>query len=571
MRKNHARHNRRMFPVFVVVAAMAALSSCSSRLGWGVLLWSTDDPFIPSGTVLPVYIQSNIDRVWVVGLPDGLLTSSGMDKLEVPLGHLELVGNRAQAEARALEFAPFARTYAENLQVGLPIRANPDNNAHRVYRMREGDIIKVLGVSERGIPPVGMGGQPLPGRWYRVLTEDGTVGYTFSYRLRFFEHIGGQIAAPEVAVLETAPAGSDLELLLSGTWRPESYLAMINSGRINLEELVNHWHFNPGQENSVARIAVPGINRTFPHTSIVPSGNRAWRFEGSTLSAQLRSDTQLLVQFTEGGGSVRTLNFVSLPVDIDEVIEGERARRANLHEEIFRNGPVFTSHNFGTIAFGPDGTFTWRGFEDLLVPHHIPRAAQGRGTVSMDLFLAPALEGRYSGAFTMRFAGIDGREVATLRSMYSVDSQGFRMELVPETNIDGVTVTRRAASPMVLFFFADSEVAAETRVRANSELAAETRLDGRFVAETLANVNNNFAVELERRTTPVLPLEARVVIDSDVAAGTARTKPKPNLVGAVYPDSRYSGTEGSTGKDRMKSRFPANNQRRPGLTGSGVL
>jgi len=437
--------------------AIVLLSSCSSRLGWGVLLWATDDPFVPSGTVLPVYIQSNIDRVWVVGLPEGLVTSTGLNRMEVPIAHLELVGNRDRASARAREFAPFAMTYAENLQVGLPIRANPDNNARRVYRMREGDIVKVIDVSARGVPPLGVTGQPLPGRWYRVLTEDGTMGYAFSYRLRFFEHAGGPLVAPELAAAAVL-TGSDLDLLLARTWLPESYLAMINSGRIDLDELSSRWHFNPGWENNVAQVVMPGIDRSFPFTSIVPTGTRSWRFDGTSLSAQLRSDTTLAVQFTEGGGSVRSLNFVSLPVDLDYLIAAETARRTSLYNEILRHGPVFTSNNFGTITFGTNGTFTWSGF-DLLVPQHIPRAAQGNGTVSMDLFLSPALQGSHNGAFSMRFTGNDGREVATLRSMYSIDSQGFRLEIVPEASLDGVTVARRAASPMVLFFFADTEVA----------------------------------------------------------------------------------------------------------------
>jgi len=459
--KKQKRWIRGAFFALAVVVAAATLSSCSSRLGWGVLLWSTDDPFIPSGTVLPVYIRSNIDRVWVVGLPAGVRSRDGLDKMEIPIPHLELVGSRARAESRALEFAPFALTYAENLQVGLPIRAAPDNNAQRVYRLREGEVVKVLALSERGVPPLGVTGQPLPGGWYRLLAEDGTVGYGFSYRLRFFEHTGGALVVPtEFIAIDENPGASDLELLLSRAWVPESYLAMINSRRINLYDLSRRWHFDPGRDTNVAQIATSGVTRSFHYANIVPSGDRAWRFEGTSLLAHLRSDTSLMVQFTEEG-SIRHLNFVSLPFDLEEVIDREQARRKTLHQEILSRGPVFTSSNFGTIAFGPDGSFAWRGF-DLLVPQHISRDAHGGGTVSMDLFLAPALEDRYNGAFTMRFAGSGGRSASTMRAMYSIDSQGIRIEIVPESSVDGVTVARRSASPMVLFFFADHEIAGLT-------------------------------------------------------------------------------------------------------------
>jgi len=445
--------------------AIVALSSCSSREGWGVLLWATDDPFVPSGTVLPVYIRSNIDRVWVVGLPAGMRTSSGLDKMEVPLAHLELVGNRSRAEARALEFGPYAFTYAENLQTGLPIRAHPDNNARRLYRMREGQVVKILGASGRGVPPLGVTGQPLPGNWYRVLSEDGTIGYTFSYRLRLFDRMDVQPAVQDVAAAgifaqeRASPMAAELETLLSRTWWPESYLAMVNSGRINLDELSRRWHFDPGRGTNVAHINVPGVNQFFSYASIVPTGDRSWTFEGTTLSMHLRSENVLTVQFTESGGAIRPLTFVSLPVPIDNIIAEERERRANLYNAIFSRGPAFTSSNFGTIVFGADGSFNWSGF-DLLVPRYIPGTVSGRGTVSMDLFLSPTLADRHSGAFTMSFAGGDGRPAATLRSMYTIDSQGFRIEIVPEASIDGVTVARRAATPMVLFFFADDAAAA---------------------------------------------------------------------------------------------------------------
>ncbi|MDR0316633.1 MAG: SH3 domain-containing protein, partial [Treponema sp.] len=89
----------RFFGLFLL-AICAVFTSCA-RLGWGVLLWSTDEPPIPSGTVLPVYIRSNIDKVWVVGIPDVYRKNSGgLDKMEIPLSRFELVGSRKKARQR---------------------------------------------------------------------------------------------------------------------------------------------------------------------------------------------------------------------------------------------------------------------------------------------------------------------------------------------------------------------------------------------------------------------------------------------------------------------------------------
>jgi hypothetical protein len=442
----------------LLILSGTLLFACSARLGWGVLLWSTEDPPIASGTILPVYIRSNLNKVWVVGLPEGMKRNrDGINKIEIPLSRLELAGSKSKARKRAAAFARYARTYAENLQDGLPIRDNPENTARRVYRLRYGEIIKVLSLAE-GIPAISATGDPLPGDWYRVLAEDGTTGYCFSYRLKLFEHGGGLLAASVPLGDEFSSPDPDLDALLSKTWSPESYLNMVNNQKIDLDDFFHHWCFDPGAETGIARVYIPGVDRTFSYNAIRPDGQRAWRFEGSNLLMHLRSDTTLAVQFTEGeGGGMRTLLFVALPIPVDDLIMQESARRERLYETIFTQGPVFTSNNYGTITFGEEGTFFWQGY-DLLVPQHLPESVTGYGEISIDLFLILALEDRYNGAFTMYFEETDGGETTALQCMYALDNQGFRIEIAPESTIDGNTVVRRAVSPMVLYFFKDDEL-----------------------------------------------------------------------------------------------------------------
>jgi len=447
--------------VFIILACTslyAPLTACSSRLGWGVLLWSIEEPPIPSGTVLPVYIKSNINKVWVVGLPEGWHGGkNGINKIEIPFSRFELVGSKRKANIRAQAFSKYALSYAENLQDGLPVRDTPDNNGRRIYRLRTGEVIKILSAAE-GIPAIGSTGDPLPGEWFKVLTEDGSTGYCFSYRLKLFEHGGGQIAASTTVINEKVE-DPELDMLLSKIWSAEAYLTMINSKRINLEDMSRQWRFDPGQETGLARIFVHDIDNSYSYTGIRPDGNRAWRFEGTNLSMQLRSDTTLAVQFLEGSGSTRTLLFVSLPVSVDDLILQENARRERLYNEIYSQGPVYTSNNYGTITFmgGPPpaggGTFSWRNF-DLLVPRFIPEDIEGDGTILLDLFLDPALEDRYDGAFTLRFSNTR----VALYCMYSLDNEGFRIEIVPDSSIEDVTIVRRGDSPMVLYFFRDTEL-----------------------------------------------------------------------------------------------------------------
>jgi len=397
--------------------------------------------------VLPVYVRSNIDSVWVAGIP-AEYRSGRIDKFEIPLAKLELVGNKNKAALRAEEFAQYAVSYAETLQDGLPIRENPDNNARRVYRLKMGEIIKILN-PVKGVAAVGTTGDPLPGDWYKVLTEEGSVGYCFSYRLRIFEHTGGPLAA--AGTVEQSVEDPDLDRLLTRVWSAETYWTMLNSRRINLDELSRNWGFDPGQDTGIAVIRTKDIEREFSYTAIRSTGSRSWRFEGSSLQMSLRSDTTLAVQFTEGTGILRTLLFVALPASVPDLIIQETARRDQLFSMIYQSGPVFSSHNYGTISFSEDGNFIWTG-NDLLIPQVIPASAAGSGVVDMRLFLSQAVSDRYAGAFTLRFHGI-GTSGAEVNFMYTLDNQGFRLEYVPDTSMDGVVVNRRSSSPLVLYFF----------------------------------------------------------------------------------------------------------------------
>jgi hypothetical protein len=428
------------------------LSSCS-KLGYGVLLWSTEDPVILSGTVLPVYIKSNIDQVWVVGVPESSRTDKkGNTKIEIPLSLLNFAGSKKKARALADEFAYYAPAYAENLQDGLPIRDNPDNGARRVYKLRTGEIIKILDKVE-GNPPISMTGDPLPGDWYKVLTQNGYTGYCFSYRLKIFNHYEGPIQAGHAARID-APPDPDLDMVLSKKWSPESYLQMINASRININEFKKDYRFDPGQDTGIAKIILPELEMEFIYEGIIPDGEKAWRFEGTSLQMSLRTNTTLVVQFAEGSGARRTFLFVVLSSDIDDLVMQENARRETQYAVIYNQGPVFTSNNYGSITFTKTGNFIWTGF-DLLIPSVIPHESKGEGHVYMDLFITPSFEDQYNGAFTFRFT--DSTRLS-LRFMYSLDNQGLRLEVLPDYAVEEITVTRRSSSPVVLYFFRDSSL-----------------------------------------------------------------------------------------------------------------
>ncbi|MDR2518113.1 MAG: SH3 domain-containing protein [Spirochaetaceae bacterium] len=435
----------------------AVLGSCAKILGWGITLWAIEEPAIPSGTVMPVYIKSNINQVWVAGVPEAYRNGEpGFGKIEIPLSKLELVGSKNAAQKRAEDFSPLALLYGETAQDGLPIRVEPDNSARRSYRLRRGEVIKIL-EEIAGSPPISASGEPLPGVWYKVLTENGSVGYCFSYRLRLFEHPGGPFApsqaAAAAAAKEEPEADPELDRVLSKDWHPESYGAMTAAGKIDLAALTRRWRFSPGQDAGTAHIYVPEANLTFPYTAIRREGPRLWRFEGSSLHMRLRSDTVLEAQFTEEGGALRMLVFVTLPFSVDDLIVQETARQETLFQHIYGLGPSFNSVHYGTLVFTPDGRFSWAG-ADFPVPSGSAESNEKSGRVNMGFFLDPPLAAWYDGAFSLSIENTGMEDTgAELHFLYILDNQGLRLEYAPPASLDGLTVSRQAESPVVIYFF----------------------------------------------------------------------------------------------------------------------
>jgi hypothetical protein len=422
-------------------------------MGWGVLLWGTDDPPLPPGTVLRVVFRSAITNTWVAEVPQEFRVMNGADKVEIPLAHLEFTGSRRRARARVREFGELAVVYAETLQDGLPIRNEPENGSRRVYRLRQGEVVKVLSRAA-GVAAVGVSGAPLPGEWFRVLTEGGVEGYCFSYRLKLFEHTAGALSA---RWMEEQEEDTELDALLGKRWAPESYGEMLESERFDFKELSKGYLFDPGADTGTAWVFTADVDRTFSYTGIRRTGARAWSFTGASLQMSLLSDTALEVRFDDGSApsGERALRFTALPQDVRGIIVQETARREELFDRLFALGPEFESAAYGRLVLTGDGRFVWTG-TDLLVPHIIPEGARESGAVDMGLYPGPALRGRYTGGLILRFNGAFNPAgpppVFPVRFLYTVVDGGLELEYVPPENITGSTVTRRAPAPAVVYF-----------------------------------------------------------------------------------------------------------------------
>lgn len=288
------RQRRGLLLVALAVLLSAGFSSCSRKLGWGLVLWTASEGPIPAGSVVPVYIRSNISKVYVVGSLDG------KKKIELPLWQVELYGSKAKAKAAASKFASVASLYLVASRDGLPVRDAPrieDNN--RVFRLREGQSVKVL-EKVRG-EEVRTGDAALQGDWYFVLTDDGTRGYVFSNTMSLFDEATASAAPPATASSSSA-ADVKVDNLFARAWRPEYFQSQIDDGRVDLDTFDPRFGLFADAVHRQIRIELPGASEVFQYNSIAEEGG-AFVFEGSPLRVRFQGQKTLVADWTGLGSS----------------------------------------------------------------------------------------------------------------------------------------------------------------------------------------------------------------------------------------------------------------------------
>ena len=289
------RHNRL---VLVLAAALAAalssatLASCSPHLGWGLVLWSSPQGSLPAGSIVPVYIRSNIEKLYVVGVPR---TST---KVELPLWQIELFSSRGKAVERRKQIGPYMSLYMVAARDGLPIRESPNNDSARVYRIKEGQSVKILAKVPGAA--VTTGAETLPGDWYQVIADDGTSGYVFSYAMRIYDET--KEGPPSVAATTNA-ASAQVDMIFSRAWRPEYFQKMIDDQRVDLDLFTLRYGLFADSVGHQIRIELPTVSQVFNYSSISQDGT-TFSFEGTPLKIRIDAPGRIVATWTPGADAL---------------------------------------------------------------------------------------------------------------------------------------------------------------------------------------------------------------------------------------------------------------------------
>jgi hypothetical protein len=440
MRDKKARYA--IAAVAAIVLVLPLLSTCEKTLGSGVLMWTYSDGEIriPSGTIVPVYLQSNIDRVYVIGASNG-------KKVEVPFWQVRLFGSYGEARSYVESMGNLASMYAIALRDGLPIRKEPDNRASQAYRLRVNEAVKLLEKVEGEV--VMTGKEALPGDWYRVLAQDGTEGFIFSYTVQMYDE--AREAAPSGAAGASDAdkrVAEGLDALQAKTWRPESFRKMIDTKAYDLDVFKLQYGLFLNESGQV-RLETPEYSRAFKYSKVAIDGkDGALVFGDSGLRVLLTGTARAEARFPDPKKPSENIAIVFVPVaeDVRDLADKETRRRQKALEDFVARGSAF-SGAAGELKLFASGDFTWSGYE---ASGALPAGSGSAGVVKVRLVAAPSLASTYEIVLSFKFSGGSAWHDFAVRRT----SDGIALVPVTAASLDGALMDKAPLETGALEFVA---------------------------------------------------------------------------------------------------------------------
>jgi hypothetical protein len=399
---------KRVNLVLFAVILITLMLSCKPTTGYGVVLWSANEVEIATGMVVALASYSPRKNIY---------------RIETPLGLVELDAWRVQtfktqkaAQEFANNYARYMRTYVEAVRA-LPMREEARADSLRIYQVREGQVMKVLGRSSERVQ-VGT----YKAYWYYVLTTDGAMGWVYGRFLQAYTVADtGQVVHDERgytgdAVLE--------DFFWEGViWRPEYFKTMMDRNEVDLTAISDAYGLFIDPLKKTIKIMLPAHTAEFTYTRITPVGGNAYMFVDSPFSFTLSSGlTKARYQYQ---GVNYHEGFVPLDTSVADIIGKERMRRSALHKKFVDLGPSFLSDG-ATITFTRDGGFLLTDAQRMVNYFGLQESDGQAGKVLFDLFLTGEVKDRYDGGFTLVFEQ-SGR---TISFVYRMAHNGFSLVFV---------------------------------------------------------------------------------------------------------------------------------------------
>ena len=135
--------NRRTRHALAVVAVLVVAACDRGPVGYGVVLWSADGG-LPTGAAVDLIEESSIEETYLARVDAEHTAGTPRDPLTVDQWRVRRFAEAEQAAAFAASYAGFSASFGYTERSGLPLRAEASATAAIIYKLRPGELIKVV-------------------------------------------------------------------------------------------------------------------------------------------------------------------------------------------------------------------------------------------------------------------------------------------------------------------------------------------------------------------------------------------------------------------------------------------
>jgi len=296
----------RLSPLLALLLAIALLwSGCTLRTE-AVILWPDNDLPLASGDVVTVSQRHDADDEVTI------VAASG-DRYRMRAWQVAEFSSEEELQEFLSAYQEYRYLFAQCQKRALPIRSEADRFSDLLYRLDQGEIIKIIDRLDEISDEAG-----LMDYWYRVLTSSGQEGWVFGYHLALID-------IQENTVADSREAQDNLALFLNNIWRPAYFTTMKENNSYDLDRFQAIFGLFPAPLEKRIQIALPDYEISIDYDIPLPESARVFYFgDQNRLKITLENRERIVAEIRSEGATER-FDFHLLEDVIQQIVTTTRA------------------------------------------------------------------------------------------------------------------------------------------------------------------------------------------------------------------------------------------------------
>ena len=422
--------------IFFFLLILLVLSGCNNKMGYFLVYWPEDFTVMGCADLFPIKSESHLRKTHILNLGNNKFA-------EIASFRGAVFRTKQEAKAAQSELWEYKDLFAY-ADSKTPIRETPDVQSARVYILREGQVIKIIGREKEKVQL----GEHLIGYWYKVVTDDGIVGYCFDKNLTIYMDDGKGNSTRTVDITMFT------DRFFGNSWYPVEYREEMEEDYPNLAVLRDGRCLWGDLEKKEIYLRDGKREHRFKFTEVKQQSQNRILFIGASIDISFYPDGRLFVRYSDDGVD-RSEFFITLDTPLQDYIAEQNKLKNQEYTILLRSVKYFESPENGRLKFNTDKTFVWTERYDAMA-EFIPSANGDKGIVDNRRYVSAKLKKArgYDGVITMTFS----RTAKDLNFIFKRLTNGdLQLIYVPEDSFKGLVLTRVPDNTRIFVFHPVSE------------------------------------------------------------------------------------------------------------------